>query len=50
LISFDLGVKLRGESKLDMQEDRLRQRLNENPMSVSVMANLGAAKVRTARK
>lgn len=41
-IIFDLGVKLRGESKLDMKEERLRQRLDKNPMSVNVMANLGS--------
>ena len=41
-IIFDLGVKLRGESKLDVEEERLRQRLEDNPMSVLAMANLGA--------
>ncbi len=41
-IIFDIGVKLRGESKLDAEEERLRQRLEANPMAVSVMANLGA--------
>ncbi|MFN3981556.1 MAG: tetratricopeptide repeat protein [Caldilinea sp.] len=40
-IIFDLGVKLRGESKLDVEEERLRLRLERDPMAVSVMANLG---------
>ncbi|GIK73144.1 MAG: hypothetical protein BroJett021_21320 [Chloroflexota bacterium] len=41
-IIFDLGVKLRGESKLDVEEEKLRQRLAKNPLAVNVMANLGA--------
>lgn len=41
-IIFDLGVKLRGQSKLDVEEARLRRRLEENPMAVLAMANLGA--------
>jgi len=41
-IIFDLGIKLRGESKPDVKEERLRQRLEKNPMAVSALANLGA--------
>lgn len=44
-IIFDLGIKLSGESKLDVEEARLRQRLEDNPMSVLAMANLGAVLV-----
>lgn len=41
-IIFDLGVKLRGTTKTDAQETRLRQQLEKNPLSVFAMANLGA--------
>jgi tetratricopeptide (TPR) repeat protein len=41
-IIFDLGVKLRGASKVDAQEERLRKQLDKNPLSVFAMANLGA--------
>lgn len=41
-IIFDLGVKLRGANKIDVQERRLRKQLEENPLSVVAMANLGA--------
>lgn len=41
-IIFDLGVKLRGASKVDVQEERLRKQLDKNPLSVFAMANLGA--------
>ena len=41
-IIFDLGVKLRGASKADAQELRLRRQLARNPMAVFTMANLGA--------
>ena len=41
-IIFDLGVKLRGAVKVDVQEQRLRKQLEKNPLSVFAMANLGA--------
>jgi len=41
-IIFDLGVKLRGASKVDVQEERLRKQLDKNPLAVFAMANLGA--------
>ncbi len=41
-IIFDLGVKLRGASKVDAQEERLRKQLDKNPLAVFAMANLGA--------
>ncbi|HHY54262.1 MAG TPA: tetratricopeptide repeat protein [Chloroflexi bacterium] len=41
-IIFDLGVKLRGAAKVDSQERRLRKQLEENPLAVMAMANLGA--------
>lgn len=41
-IIFDLGVKLRGADKVDVHEQRLRKQLEENPLSVFAMANLGA--------
>ena len=41
-IVFDLGVKLRGGSKTEIQEARLRQQLRENPNAVMAMSNLGA--------
>lgn len=41
-IIFDLGVKLRGGSKVAAQEARLRQQLKQNPNAVAAMNNLGA--------
>lgn len=41
-IIFDLGIKLRGASKTDVQERRLRRILQKNPYAVLAMANLGA--------
>ncbi len=41
-IIFDLGIKLRGVSKTDVQERRLRRVLQKNPYAVLAMANLGA--------
>ncbi len=41
-IIFDLGVKLRGGSKLAAQEARLRRQLQENPNTVTAINNLGA--------
>ncbi|MCB0067721.1 MAG: hypothetical protein M9936_12520 [Caldilinea sp.] len=41
-IIFDLGIKLRGASKADIQERRLRRVLQKNPYAVLAMANLGA--------
>ena len=41
-IIFDLGIKLRGASKADVQERRLRRALQKNPFAVLAMANLGA--------
>lgn len=41
-IIFDLGIKLRGASKADVQERRLRRVLKKNPYAVLAMANLGA--------
>lgn len=41
-IIFDIGVKLRGASKLDVQEQRLRQQLGKDANAVLAMANLGA--------
>jgi hypothetical protein len=41
-IIFDLGVMLRGESRLDAQEERLRRQLEQYPNSALVASNLGA--------
>lgn len=41
-IIFDLGVILRGESRLDAQEERLRRQLEQYPSSALAAANLGA--------
>ena len=41
-IVFDLGVKMRGGSKLATQEARLRRQLQENPNAVTAVNNLGA--------
>lgn len=41
-IIFDLGIKLRGASKADVQERRLRRVVQKNPYAVLAMANLGA--------
>lgn len=48
-IIFDLGVKLRGHSKLDVKEERLRQQLAKNPMAVGAMANLGAVLIQQGK-
>ncbi len=41
-IIFDLGVMLRGQSRLDAQEERLRRQLEQYPNSALVASNLGA--------
>lgn len=41
-IIFDLGVMLRGESRLDAQEERLRRQLEQYPNSALIVSNLGA--------
>jgi tetratricopeptide (TPR) repeat protein len=41
-IIFDLGVKLRGATKIDAQEQRLRKQLEKDPLAIFAMANLGA--------
>ena len=41
-IIFDLGVMLRGDSRLDGRIERLRNRLEDTPHSALLAANLGA--------
>jgi hypothetical protein len=41
-IIFDLGVILRGDSRLDAKEERLRKQLEELPQSAILASNLGA--------
>lgn len=41
-IIFDLGVMLRGDSRLDARIERLRKRLEETPNSAILASNLGA--------
>lgn len=41
-VIFDLGVKLRGVSRLDGREEKLRERLALKPYDVAALANLGA--------
>jgi hypothetical protein len=45
-VIFDLGVRLRGGSREEMQEKRLRQKLMENPGSALIASNLGAVLLR----
>jgi hypothetical protein len=40
-IIFDIGVILRGDSRLDAQEERLRRRLEDLPSSAVLASNLG---------